>query len=80
MHDVIVIGGGPGGYAAAIRAGQLGANVALVERAELGGICVHLRQHHPHALDGRRRGGQVRGTPGRPWVWRPPAASCGTAC
>ena len=41
MHDVIVIGGGPGGYAAAIRAAQLGANVALVERSELGGICVH---------------------------------------
>ncbi len=41
MHDVIVIGGGPGGYAAAIRASQLGAAVALVERAELGGICVH---------------------------------------
>jgi hypothetical protein len=60
MHDVIVIGGGPGGYAAAIRAGQLGADVALAERAELGGIWVHLRQHHPHALDGRRRGGHVR--------------------
>lgn len=41
MHDVIVIGGGAGGYAAAIRAAQLGANVALVEEAELGGICVN---------------------------------------
>jgi dihydrolipoamide dehydrogenase len=41
MHDVVVIGGGPGGYAAAIRAAQLGGKVALVEAAELGGICVH---------------------------------------
>ena len=41
MHDVIVIGGGAGGYAAAIRAAQLKASVALVEEAELGGICVN---------------------------------------
>ncbi|MGD9290973.1 MAG: FAD-dependent oxidoreductase, partial [Desulfobacterales bacterium] len=32
MHDVIVIGGGAGGYAAAIRAAQLGAKVGLVEK------------------------------------------------
>ena len=41
MHDVIVIGGGAGGYAAAIRAAQLGARVALVEAGQLGGICVN---------------------------------------
>lgn len=41
MQDVIVIGGGPGGYAAAIRASQLGGKVALVEEAELGGSCVN---------------------------------------
>jgi len=41
MHDVIVIGGGAGGYAAAIRAAQLGAKVALVEEGQLGGICVN---------------------------------------
>lgn len=41
MYDVIVIGGGPGGYAAAIRACQLGGKVALVERAEMGGTCVN---------------------------------------
>ena len=41
MPDVIVIGGGPGGTAAAIRAGQLGASVALVERSQLGGNCVN---------------------------------------
>jgi len=38
-HDLTVIGGGPGGYSAAIRAAQLGMRVALVERAELGGVC-----------------------------------------
>jgi dihydrolipoamide dehydrogenase len=41
MRDVIVIGGGSGGYAAAIRASQLGGNVALVECAEMGGTCVN---------------------------------------
>jgi dihydrolipoamide dehydrogenase len=41
MHDVAVIGGGSGGYAAAIRAAQLGANVVLAECAETGGTCVN---------------------------------------
>ena len=42
MHyDVIVIGSGPGGYVAAIRASQLGMKTAIVERAELGGICLN---------------------------------------
>ncbi len=41
MHDVIVIGGGPGGYAAAIRASQLDGEVALVEAGEIGGTCVN---------------------------------------
>ncbi|OLF77946.1 dihydrolipoamide dehydrogenase [Maricaulis sp. W15] len=39
--DVIVIGGGPGGYVAAIRAAQLGFKTAVVERDELGGICLN---------------------------------------
>lgn len=39
--DVIVIGSGPGGYVAAIRASQLGLKTAIVERAELGGICLN---------------------------------------
>jgi dihydrolipoamide dehydrogenase len=38
--DVVVIGGGPGGYVCAIRAGQLGLKTVLVERDQLGGICV----------------------------------------
>jgi dihydrolipoamide dehydrogenase len=41
MHDVMIIGGGSGGYAAAIRAAQLGANVVLAECAETGGTCVN---------------------------------------
>jgi len=39
--DVVVIGGGPGGYVAAIRASQLGLRTALVEREHLGGICLN---------------------------------------
>src|SRR5205809_7199747 len=39
--DLIVIGGGPGGYVAAIRAAQLGMKAAVVERDELGGICLN---------------------------------------
>lgn len=38
-YDIIVIGSGPGGYVAAIRAAQLGKKVAIVEKAELGGTC-----------------------------------------
>jgi len=40
-YDVLVIGSGPGGYVAAIRASQLGFKTAVVERAELGGICLN---------------------------------------
>lgn len=40
-YDVVVIGGGPGGYVAAIRAAQLGLRTAVVEREQLGGICLN---------------------------------------
>jgi dihydrolipoamide dehydrogenase len=40
-YDLIIIGSGPGGYVAAIRASQLGLKTAVVERAELGGICLN---------------------------------------
>jgi len=40
-YDVAILGGGPGGYVAAIRAGQLGLKVALVEKAKVGGTCLH---------------------------------------
>src|SRR6187455_1850893 len=39
--DVVIIGGGPGGYVAAIRASQLKLKVALVEATHLGGICLN---------------------------------------
>jgi dihydrolipoyl dehydrogenase len=39
--DVVVVGGGPGGYTAAIRAAQLGQKTAIVERDKLGGICLN---------------------------------------
>src|SRR5579875_1433376 len=39
--DLVVLGGGPGGYVAAIRAAQLGLRTALVERESLGGICLN---------------------------------------
>ena len=40
-YDIIIIGSGPGGYVAAIRAAQLGLKVAIVERESLGGICLN---------------------------------------
>lgn len=39
--DIVIIGAGPGGYVAAIRAAQLGANVHLIENREVGGICLN---------------------------------------
>ncbi len=39
--DLVVVGGGPGGYVAAIRAAQLGMHVALIEREHLGGVCLN---------------------------------------
>ena len=40
-YDLIVLGSGPGGYVAAIRASQLGLKTAIVEKAELGGVCLN---------------------------------------
>lgn len=40
-YDLLVIGSGPGGYVAAIRASQLGLKTAVIERSELGGICLN---------------------------------------
>src|SRR5690606_10828398 len=43
QHDIVIVGAGPGGYVAAIRAAQLGFDVAVVERADaLGGTCVRV--------------------------------------
>jgi dihydrolipoamide dehydrogenase len=40
-YDVVILGGGSGGYACALRSAELGLSVALVEKAELGGTCLH---------------------------------------
>ena len=40
-YDIIVIGSGPGGYVAAIRAAQCGKRVAIVEKADAGGVCLN---------------------------------------
>ena len=40
-YDIIVVGGGPGGYVAAIRAAQLGKKVAIIEKETLGGVCLN---------------------------------------
>ncbi|HNO11245.1 MAG TPA: FAD-dependent oxidoreductase, partial [bacterium] len=40
--DVVVLGGGPGGYVAAIKAAQLGFKTAVVEREKIGGVCVNI--------------------------------------
>ncbi|MGZ3809263.1 MAG: FAD-dependent oxidoreductase, partial [Bacteriovorax sp.] len=39
--DVVVLGAGPGGYVAAIRASQLGKKVAIVEMDKMGGVCLN---------------------------------------
>ena len=41
QYDVAIIGGGPGGYIAAIRAGQLGLKTLVIEKDKLGGICLN---------------------------------------
>jgi dihydrolipoamide dehydrogenase len=40
-YDITIIGGGPGGYVAAIKAGQLGMKVALIEKEAVGGVCLN---------------------------------------
>ena len=41
VYDVAIIGSGPGGYVAAIRAAQLGLQVCLIEKESLGGVCLN---------------------------------------
>jgi pyruvate/2-oxoglutarate dehydrogenase complex dihydrolipoamide dehydrogenase (E3) component len=70
--DIVILGGGSGGYATALRASQLGLSVALVEKGKLGGTCLHNGGIPTKALlsrgRGRRRrpGGQGLRHPGEP--------------
>src|SRR6478609_1923790 len=41
-YDVVILGGGSGGYACALRSAELGLSVALVEKGKLGGTCLHV--------------------------------------
>ena len=43
-YDLIIIGAGPGGYVAAIRAAQLGLNTAIIEKEEVGGVLSFFRE------------------------------------
>ena len=65
--DLAVLGGGPGGYVAAIRAAQLGLNVAIIENNKLGGVClnigcipskalIHQAEIYAHALESEKMG------------------------
>jgi dihydrolipoamide dehydrogenase len=42
QYDIVVLGGGPGGYVAAIKAAQLGAKTALIEKEKVGGVCLNV--------------------------------------
>ena len=71
-YDVVVLGGGPAGYPAAVRAAQLGAKVCLVERESIGGTCLNWGCIPTKALQGaahlveRVREGAGRGIAGGP--------------
>ena len=41
-YDIVILGGGSGGYACALRAAELGKNVALIEKDKVGGTCLHI--------------------------------------
>lgn len=75
QHDVVVIGGGPGGYIAAIKAAQLGFNTACIEkRGKLGGTCLNVgcipskallnnsHMYHQMKTDSKQRGIEINGT------------------
>src|SRR5437762_635873 len=82
---VLVVGGGPGGYVAAIRAGQLGLDTVLVETGRLGGTCllrgcipskalIHAADKFAGLTDGKSLGITIDGTPrldfGRTIAWK----------
>ena len=71
VHDIVILGGGSGGYAAALRAAELGLSVVLIEKDKLGGTCLHrgciptkALLHAAEVADSARESGQfgVRAT------------------
>ncbi len=72
LYDVAIIGAGPGGYVAAIRAGQLAMKTVLIERGDLGGVCLNVGciptravLHAADLLDQAREAKQVASLPRR---------------
>ncbi len=65
--DIAVLGGGPGGYVAALRAAQLGARVALIEHDRIGGVCLNVGCMPTKALLAQRRGLPHAATGGQLW-------------
>ena len=66
--DLVILGGGSGGYACALRAAELGMSVALIEKDKLGGTCLHCGciptkalLHAAEVADAAREGDAVRG-------------------
>ena len=72
-YDLLVLGGGTGGYAAAFRAAQLGRRVALIEQAKVGGTCLHWGCIPAKAMleSGDLLGAAVAEDPppGQDWAW-----------
>ena len=72
MYDLIILGAGPGGYVAAERAGERGKSVLLIEKAEVGGVCLNegciptktllnSAKHYSHTLDSKMFGVHCEG-------------------
>ncbi len=72
MYDIVILGGGPGGYVAAERAGHMGKKVLLIEKERLGGVCLNhgcvptksllnSAKLYSHALDSENYGVTVKG-------------------
>ena len=64
-YDIVILGGGSGGYACALRAAELGKRVALIEEDKVGGTCLHRGLHPDQGAAARGRGRRLRAAKGR---------------